>query len=135
MAGHWGILQLGAIPLTTKDRMLAQCLKGRVAIGGNAAPRAGASMSTRNPPGHPRAVDDRGLVVARPGRHGRAGEDEGCRTETAVLEGRAQRDVDAHPCDESGDALSAVRRPAPELSLPREHVPELVDGPEMTGPA
>jgi hypothetical protein len=46
--------------------------------------------------GYPRPVHDHGLVVARPRRQGRAGEDKGHAPGTAILKGRAERDVDTH---------------------------------------
>jgi hypothetical protein len=85
--------------------------------------------------GYPRPVHDHGLVVARPRRQGRAGEDKGHVPGAAVLKGRAERDVDTHAGDEPGDALRAVRRAAPDLSLAREDIPILVDGPEVAGAA
>src|SRR5262245_2569742 len=85
--------------------------------------------------GYPRPVHDHGLVVARPRRQGRAGEDKGHASGAAILKGRAERDVDTHAGDELGDALMAVRRAAPDLSLTGEDVPILVDGPEMAGAA
>src|SRR4029079_11094061 len=85
--------------------------------------------------GYPRAVHDHGLVVARPRRQGRAGKDKRHAPGAAILKGRAERDVDTHAGDEPGDALMAVRRAAPDLSLAREDVPILVDGPEVAGAA
>ncbi len=84
---------------------------------------------------YPRPVHDHRLVVARPGRQGRAGEDKGHIPGAAILEGSAERDVDAHTGDEPGDALTAVRCPAPDFSLAREDEPIFVDGPEAAGAA
>jgi hypothetical protein len=53
----------------------------------------------------------------------------------SILKGRAERDVDAHAGEELGDALMAVRSAAPDLSLAREDVPILIDGPEVAGAA
>src|SRR4029077_13287457 len=85
--------------------------------------------------GYPGPVHDHGLVVAWPGRQGRAGEDKGHVAGAAILKGRSERDVHTHAGDEPGDALMAVRRAAPDLSLAREDVPILVDGPEVAGAA
>ena len=68
---------------------------------------------------YPRPVNDHRLVVARPGRQARAGEDKGHIPGAAILEGSAERDIDAHTGDEQGDALTAVRAlrqisPSPE---------------------
>src|SRR5688500_11562150 len=79
---------------------------------------------------YPRPVHDHGLVVAGPRRQGGAGENKGHVPGAAILKCRTQRDVDTHARSEPGDALMAVRRAAPDLSLAREDVPILVDGPE-----
>ena len=84
------------------------------ALGLHRAPALGLGVHT----GCPRPVDDQRLIVAGPGRHGRAGEDEGRGAGAAILERRAERDVDAHTRDESGDALLAVQRPAPTSPSP-----------------
>src|SRR6478735_1723691 len=85
--------------------------------------------------GYPRPVHYHDLVVARPRRQGRAGEDKGHGSGAAVLKGRTKRDVDTHAGDEPGDAFMAVQRAAPDLSLAREDVPILVDGAEVAGAA
>jgi len=46
--------------------------------------------------GCPRPFDDEGLIVAGPRRQGRASEDEGSAAGAAVLERRAERDIDTH---------------------------------------
>src|SRR5438105_2118100 len=76
-----------------------------------------------------------GDVVACPRRQGRAREDKRHGPGAAILKGRAERNVDAYAWDQPGDALLAVRRAAPDLSLAREDVPILVDRPEVAGAA
>ena len=60
---------------------------------------------------YPRPVHDHRLVVARPGRQGRAGEDKGHIPGAAILEGSAERDIDAH----TGTSRVMLSRPSVAL--------------------
>jgi hypothetical protein len=70
---------------------------------------------------YPGPVHDHGLVVARPRRQGRAGEDKGHAPGAAVLKSRAERDVDTHA------GLSRVM-----LSWPSGALRQISPSPERT---